>query len=538
MTIINGTPAPGRLAQPGHVRLDPAGIYRALSLLEQPCYLVRTERGIGATNNSPGHHGDVVAALGPLPPQRLGSPLFGRQHSVGHAYLAGAMAGGIASEDMVIALARAGLLGSFGAAGLLPERIERALARFAAEIPGLPFATNLIHSPSEDALERGAVELYLRHGVRCVEASAFMDLTPNVIRYRVAGLSRGQQGQLVVGNRLIAKVSRAEVAERFLRPAPEPVVADLVARGLVTAEQAAYARMVPMADDITVEADSGGHTDRRPLTALFGTIVRLRDVVQAELRYANPPRVGAAGGIGTPAAAAAAFTMGADYVVTGSVNQSCLESGTSDTARALLATAGIADCEMAPAADMFELGVELQVLKKGTLFPMRAKRLYELYRAYDGVDALPADERRRLETQVFRRPIVEIWDEVVGYFTRRDPDQLRRAAEDQKRKMALIFRWYLGMASRWAVTGEPDRAADYQIWCGPAMGAFNEWVRGSYLAAPANRRVADVAAHLLRGAAFTARIHQLALSGVRLPAACTDYRPAPLATSTVLAGQP
>jgi trans-AT polyketide synthase, acyltransferase and oxidoreductase domains len=514
------------------VRHDPDGIYHALNDLDRPCYLVRTERGVGVTttapNHWPNHQGTVVAALGPLSPQRLGSAQFTAQHGITYAYMAGAMAGGIASEDLVIALARAGMLGSFGAAGLLPERIERALKRFEAEIGGLPFAANLIHSPSEDALERGAVELFLRHRVRCVEASAFMDLTPNVVRYRVAGLSRGAGDRPVIGNRLIAKVSRPEVAHRFLLPPPQQIVDDLATRGLISVEQAALASTVPMADDITVEADSGGHTDRRPLTALFGTIVRLRDAVQRERRYPNPPRVGAAGGIGTPQAAAAAFALGADYVVTGSVNQSCIESGTSPAARQLLATAGIADCEMAPAADMFELGVELQVLRKGTLFPMRAKRLYELYRGYAGIDELPAAERARLEEQVFRRPIAAVWEDVVGYFTRRDPDQLTRAERDPKRKMALIFRWYLGMASRWATVGDPDRSADYQIWCGPAMGAFNEWVRGTYLAAPENRRVADVAIHLLVGAAFATRVHQLALSGVRLPSSCAEYRPVPL----------
>src|SRR5262249_13363713 len=95
-------------------------------------------------------------------------------------------------------------------------------------------------------------------------------------------------------------------------------------------------------------------------------------------------------------------------------------------------------------------------------------------------------------------------------------------------KMALIFRWYLGMASRWAINGVPDRGADYQIWCGPAMGAFNEWVRGTYLAAPENRRVAEVAIHLLRGAAFATRVHQPALSGVRPPNVCAEYRRVPL----------
>ncbi|MFE3194145.1 PfaD family polyunsaturated fatty acid/polyketide biosynthesis protein [Nocardia sp. NPDC059240] len=509
------------------VHTSPQGCYDTLTELESPVYVVRTPDSIGLSAGRPLDDADVVAAIGPLPAETLGSSAFRAHHGVKYAYMGGAMAGGIASEDYVIALARAGYLGSFGAAGLLPSRVESALQRFAAEIPGLPYAANLIHSPSEAELERAAVELFLRYEVRCVEASAFMDVTPNIVRYRVAGLERSADGWVLIKNRVIAKVSRAEVAEKFMRPAPEAMVAELVAAGLVTAEQAELAKLVPLADDITAEADSGGHTDRRPLTTLFPSLVRKRDQLRHELGLPFDVRVGAAGGLGTPTAAAAAFAMGADYIVTGSVNQSCLEAGTSSEVRHVLCQAGVADVEMAPAADMFELGVELQVLKKGTMFAMRAKRLYELYSAYPGLDALPADELAKLERQILRRTVDEVWQDVVEYFTRRDPDQLTRAAGDPKRKMALIFRWYLGMASRWAVVGDADRALDYQIWCGPAMGSFNEWVRGSYLAAAENRRVVDVARNLLAGAAFTTRVQQLALAGVRMSRGCTDYRPAP-----------
>ena len=59
--------------------------------------------------------------------------------------------------------------------------------------------------------------------------------------------------------------------------------------------------------------------------------------------------------------------------------------------------------------------------------------------------------------------------------------------------MALVFRWYLGQSSHWANAGDPARAVDYQVWCGPAMAAFNEWVRGSFLERPEERRVATVA---------------------------------------------
>ncbi|QIS14034.1 PfaD family polyunsaturated fatty acid/polyketide biosynthesis protein [Nocardia arthritidis] len=508
---------------------DLAEAYDALALLDAPCYAVARSDSILLTNDEPTDSATVLAAVPPLPPERLGASGFRTAYGVRYAYMSGAMAGGIASADLVIALARAGLLASFGAAGLTTDRVDTALRRFRAEIPDLPYCANLIHSPSESAMERAAVELFLRYGVTCVEASAFMSLTPTIVRYRVAGLSRDGDGRVRIGNRVIAKVSRAEVAEPFLRPAPPSMVADLLARQLISPEQAELARSVPMADDLTVEADSGGHTDRRPLAVALPELIALRDCIQRELRYRQPVRVGAAGGIGTPRAAAAAFACGAEYVVTGSINQSCVEAGTSEATRGLLVAAKVSDCEMAPSADMFEMGVTVQVLKRGTLFPMRAKLLYQLYQNYDGVDALPPAERDRVERQILRRPIEAVWSEVVDYFQARDPAQLDNAAASEKRKMALIFRWYLGQSSRWASIGDPGRVHDYQVWCGPAMGAFNEWAQGTYLAT--DRRVADVAVQLMRGAAFSSRVHQLRLLGVGLPAGLTEYRPlAPVGT--------
>jgi hypothetical protein len=40
------------------------------------------------------------------------------------------MANGIASEELVIALGKENILSSFGAAGLVPERIKQAIARY------------------------------------------------------------------------------------------------------------------------------------------------------------------------------------------------------------------------------------------------------------------------------------------------------------------------------------------------------------------------------------------------------------------------
>ena len=512
--------------QATNIAFDEAGIQAKLQNLNAPCYVVRDNVGqIGFTNHYPANGSvEVVAMVPPTALHQLGDPAFLRFHGVKYAYKTGAMANGIASEELVIAMGQAGLIGSFGAAGLVPSRVKSAIQRIQAALdnaplPNGPYAFNLIHSPSEENLERSAVDLFLQHGIHTVEASAFLGLTPHIVRYRAAGLSRNATGEIEIQNKVIAKISRREVAIKFMQPAPDKMLQALVAQGQITPLQAQLAARVPMADDITVEADSGGHTDNRPLVCMLPSMLALRDEVQAKYNYANPIRVGAAGGIGTPESALGAFMMGAAYIVTGSVNQGCVEAGASDHTKRILAKAEMADVAMAPAADMFEMGVELQVLKRGTLFPMRAKKLYELYKQYDSIDDIPTKERTKLEKTVFKATLEEIWAGCVTFFNERDPEQLRRAQGNEKRKMALIFRWYLGLSSRWSNTGERGREIDYQIWCGPSMGAFNDWVRGSYLEQVENRRAVDVAEKIMTGAAYLYRIQMLKLNGIQLPLA-------------------
>jgi trans-AT polyketide synthase, acyltransferase and oxidoreductase domains len=492
----------------------------------------------------PGSFG-LAAYVPALTPDRLGDATFRADHGLRFAYVTGAMANGIGSVAIVTAMSRAGMLGYFGAAGLSLSRIDSAideLQRILSEprplgsgtAPPLPngrgsecapFGVNLIHSPNEPDHEAATVDLLLNRGVRLVEASAYLDLTLPVVRYRLAGILRGPDGRIVTPNRVIAKVSRVEVAAKFFAPPPDKFVRELVARGDLTPEQAELTKRVPVAQDLTAEADSGGHTDNRPLVALLPTLLALRDRMQSQHGYEVPLRVGAAGGLATPAGVAAAFAMGAAYVLTGSINQACVESGSSDAVRKMLAEAGQADVIMAPAADMFEMGVKVQVLKRSTLFAMRAAKLYEIYRSCANLEAIPTAERVRLEKDLFRAPLDAIWAETRQFWLGRDPKQVERAETDAKQKMALTFRWYLGLSSRWANAGEPTRQGDYQVWCGPAMGAFNEWTKGSFLERPENRRVVTVANNLMHGAAVVTRVQMLACQGVALPADVTRVGP-------------
>ncbi len=517
---------------------DGEGLLRAATRFREPSHVVREPGGgrlgvafSGSLSPAAEERGlPLLASLPALYPEWLGDRSFLEVHGVRFPYVAGAMANGITTAAIVIAMGRAGMLGFFGAAGLHPEQVEAAIDEIQRALgPETPFGSNLIHSPNEPDLEEALVDLYLRRGVKRISASAYMRLTPAVVRCSASGLRVGPDGQIQRSRFLFAKLSRPEVARRFLSPAPDEILQRLVAQGRLSAEEADLARRVPLAEDVTVESDSGGHTDNRPLAALFPTIAQVRDELVARHGYPRPVRLGAAGGLGTPSAVAAAFSLGAAYVLTGSVNQAAVESGLSEAGRTLLAGAGIADVMMAPAADMFELGVKVQVLRRGTLFGVRAHKLYETYRTYDSLEAIPADQRERLEQELFQRSVDSVWQETRTFFRGRNPAEVERAERDPKHRMALVFRWYLGKSSRWAIEGAPERRSDYQIWCGPALGAFNAWTAGSFLADPARRQVVQIARNLLEGAAAVTRAQQLRCYGVAVPAVAFDYRPRPLA---------
>ena len=58
------------------------------------------------------------------------------------------------------------------------------------------------------------------------------------------------------------------------------------------------------------------------------------------------------------------------------------------------------------------------------------------------------------------------------------------------------------------------------------MGAFNRWVQGSFLEAPENRSVRQIALNLLEGAAHVTRAQQLRTFGAPIAQDALDYSPA------------
>jgi PfaD family protein len=465
--------------------------------------------------------------LPPIYPERLGDRQFTEDHNIRFPYIVGEMARGIATPRMVVAAAKAGLLGFYGSAGLQVEEIRLGLTEIRQ---GLPDATaswgaNVIHTPQQPGYEAEVIDLFLEQSVRRVSASAYMRLSPEIVRYTCLGLTRASNGEIKRQNHVFAKVSRAEVAEQFMAPAPQKILDQLVQSGHISAEQARLGALVPVAADITAEADSGGHTDNRPASVVFSSLTQAR--ARISRRHSYPPntiRIGLAGGIATPHAVASAFQMGAAYVLTGSVNQSAVESGLSQAGRQSLAGAGPADVMMAPAADMFEQGVKVQVLKRGTLFAMRGEKLYAMYRSGAQFDHLPPKDKAWVES-VLGEPFESAWQATRAYLLNINPDTVAKADEDGNKRFALVCRRYLFMGAQWAREGVEERKSDFQIWCGPAMGAFNEWVKGTPLEPLVARTVKQIAWNLLEGGAVLTRAGQLRSVGVAVPADMFSFSP-------------
>jgi trans-AT polyketide synthase/acyltransferase/oxidoreductase domain-containing protein len=442
----------------------------------------------------------------------LGSAEFRNDHGIKYAYVTGAMYRGTASKELVVAVGKAGLLGYLGTGGLKLDRIKSDLAYIQSELAhGQAYGMNLLCNLYQPEAEMAQVQLFLERHVTRIEAAAFARMTPSIVLYRLKGLKKSADGKIECHHHVLAKVSRPEVAELFMSPAPEEVVSKLLASKLITDEEAALSKLVPMSYDICLEADSGGHTDQGVAIVLFPALDILRNDMMVKYNYAKRIRVGLAGGIGTPHAAAAAFMMGADFILTGSINQCTVESGAHPSVKLMLQEMNVQDTDYAPAGDMFEIGAKVQVLRKGVFFPARANTLYALYTQYGSLEEIPEVKRAQIEKKYFKKSFKEVWEETEHYFNSSGQgSEILKASENPKYKMSLLFRWYFGYSVRVAFGGDEANKVDFQIHTGPALGAFNQWVKGSPLERWQNRHVADIAEKIMSATAelLTERMHQ------------------------------
>ncbi|MBO9489814.1 ACP S-malonyltransferase [Endozoicomonas sp. G2_1] len=432
----------------------------------------------------------------------LGSPSFKAKFGIKYNVVSGAMFRGISSTEIVSKMANAGMIGFFGSGGLALQDLKVAIHKIKANSrQDAKWGANLLHLPNDNDQEVKVVELYLKENVNLVEAAGFISVTSAVVQFRFHGAYIDPSGDTIIPNSVFAKISRPDIAKSFIAPPSEKILSQLLSEGRLTQSEVQIARTNPTANVITVEADSGGHTDGGNISALLPVIKKQVESAKAQFNYTRDIFVGAAGGIGTAESIAAAFILGADYIVTGSINQCSVESGTSDKVKQMLSQASVYDTTYAPAGDMFELGAKVQVLNKGTLFAPRANKLYQLYRQYNGIDEIPITVRESIEKLYFKKSIDDVWNETSQYFRKVGKGfEIEKAQCTPKHKMALIFRWYFAHSIKSAMSGDETQVANFQIHCGPAMGAFNDAVKDTIFASWQNRNVDKIALYLMQEA--------------------------------------
>ncbi|MGK2944772.1 MAG: hypothetical protein ACSLFC_08545 [Desulfuromonadales bacterium] len=143
---------------PGEQVAAGPALIAGLRRINRPLYLLAQDCGTRVMTGTAGTlqesaAGQVFNGMAlPCVPEKLGDTKFCRDHAIRYPYVGGSMAKGISSVAMVEALAQAGMLGFFGAAGLLVEEVEAAIDQLQSHVPECSYGFNLSHSPNEPEL--------------------------------------------------------------------------------------------------------------------------------------------------------------------------------------------------------------------------------------------------------------------------------------------------------------------------------------------------------------------------------------------------
>lgn len=416
-----------------------------------------------------------VRSAGRLSAETLGDAGFREEHGVRHAYVGGSMGYGISSVAMTVALGKAGFLGIYGAEGVERARALADIAAIRAALGPVSFGVGITADWADPARDGQRIAAYLEAGVHLLEVTGFLAPSPALALFRLKG-ARMAGGRALCRNRIIARVNRPAAAQLFLDPPPPEIVATLLREGRITAEEAEAAAVLPLADDICAQADGGGPTDGGNLLSLLPALLALRDRRQAASR--PRVRVGAAGAIGSPHAAAAAFMLGADFILASSIHQCTPESGASGLVKDMLQSIEVGDTDYAPSGPLFEQGGQVQVLRKGVFFPARARKLHSLWQHHTSLESIDSAARAQIEEKFLGMSFDAAWQAACAgaAHSTRDAADVARAERDPKARMAVVFRRYFSQAMAAALAGDAAQRVNFEVHCGPGLGALNAWL--------------------------------------------------------------
>jgi len=133
--------------------------------------------------------------------------------------------------------------------------------------------------------------------------------------------------------------------------------------------------------------------------------------------------------------------MGADFVLTGSINQCTVEAGTSEMAKIFWPPPIFKTRRWRRPAIFSRSEARVQVLRKGTLFAARANKLYDLYGGRVAMTRLDRPTLEMIQKNYFSDPLQSVGGDPRRFNVLRAPEIVASAEANPKQKMAMIFRW-------------------------------------------------------------------------------------------------
>ncbi|MFC1745257.1 1-acyl-sn-glycerol-3-phosphate acyltransferase [Candidatus Riflebacteria bacterium] len=505
----------------------------SLHKLETPIYLVKNENRLGlfetgsakAKITSPDlkklkGNPQLISILPGLNIQNLGSKEFQTVHGVRHSYCTAPLPFGISGKQMLSSLATAGFLPFFGSTGLNLGEIKNSLKQIRDRVGNKTFGVGISFVPYDKEREWQLILILIKLGIRHLWVSHYPYPTEALTFFRLNGIKQNSIGAIEPQNFIFARVSHLETVKRFVAHPPKNVVERLWQDGRISEQEKNLSCKIGLSEDIIVHGEGSGLGSNGSLNTLFPQIYQSVKIIQEDLT--RNIRIGTSGGLSNPQAISAMFSLGADFVVTGSINQISAEANCSAKVKQMLAKAGSSDTAFVVSADPLEKGNNIQVLKYGTQFSVKANKLAKLYLKYGDLLNLPEKEKKVLEEGFFRCSLETAMNRANLIF--KDLQFGENKKNKKESGLLLLFHLYLYESFLWAKEGTKNREMDYQIWVDQSIGSFNMWRNAVFSKSIEDISVTDIAERLLFCSGVLTRLQFLQAQGFEVPFDCYNIK--------------
>lgn len=395
----------------------------------------------------------------------LGNSQFKNEYEVDYSYIVSGLRKGITSVEMIKKLRENNILGFIGIDGLKEDEIIEIIEEAKQKIPNKYIGVHITNDLYNVERTNKIIDYLIAQHISNVEISGFSKPNAALIKYRLKGISIGNDNTLTSINKILVHVNSVKNAEEFMVPIPTEILNELVLEGEISEKIASKIKNIPLCDDICIDNDKNG----------FEMLNYLKEENNSKNNdFLKKVRIGIGGRIGCPLAVAISFFSGADFILTTSINQCTIEARTSNYVKELLQNTTENDFSNAPIDELFEFGTRFSVLKKGSLYHIRALKLYEIYCQYSSFEEIPDEVKRTIFVKYFKTTYEEVFD----MSTKELSDEEKQKIEEQpKEKMVLMFKKMLEKCYNDACIGNIENQANYLVLASSDMSDLNYFLK-------------------------------------------------------------